>query len=75
MFNIISEKGATEMQLLAIVGIILGFILLIFGWLFIEELSDVTIDLFTKMTGGVKDKICDVFGVFGQTIGKLFGCG
>ena len=74
MYNINSEKGSTEWQLIVIVSIILGFLLLILGWMFTEKLSDLSISAFIKMNTEVKKKICSAFGVFGQTIGKLFGC-
>ena len=74
MYNINSEKGATEWQLIVIVSIILGFLLLILGWMFTEKLSDLSISAFIKMNTEVKKKVCESFGIFGQTIGKLFGC-
>ena len=73
MYNI-NSKGATEWQLIVIVSIILGFLLLGLGWMFTEKLSDLSIDAFIKMNIAVKKKVCEAFGVFGQTIGKLFGC-
>lgn len=74
MYNINSERGTSEWQLIVIASIIIGLLLLVLGWIFTEKLSDMSTDAFIKMNEEIKKKLCEVFGIFGQTIGKLFGC-
>jgi hypothetical protein len=74
MYNINSERGTSGWQLLIIASIIFGLLLAVVYLIITRKLSDMSIDAFEKLNEGIKEKVCEVFGIFGQTIGKLFGC-
>jgi len=68
------KKGVTGWQLVIVVSIILGIIILMLTWVFMETVAELSYELFVKLSKEVKEKVCDALGIFGQTIGKLFGC-
>lgn len=74
MYEINLKRGVSGWQLVIVVSMILGVIILAFAWIFMETAADLSGDVFVKLSKEIKDKICDAFGAWGQTIGRLAGC-
>ena len=74
MLNSFLRRGATGWQLVIIVAIILGIAFLALAWVLIREGVSLSGGVFEHFVNEFKSKICQSMGVFGQTLGRLFGC-
>ena len=74
MLNIYAKRGVTGYQLVIIITIILGIAFLALAWIFMNKSVSMSGDVFDYFVKEFRSKICQSMGVFGATLGKLFGC-
>ena len=68
------KRGVTGYQLVIIITIILGIAFLALAWIFMKTTVSESGNVFEHFVNEFRSKICQSMGVFGQTLGKLFGC-
>jgi len=67
------KRGVTGYQLVIIITIILGIAFLALAWVFMKTSVSISGDVFQHFVNEFRSKICQSMGVFGETLGKLFG--
>ena len=67
------EKAVTGYQLVIIITIILGIAFLALAWVFMNTTTSESGNVFQHFVNEFRSKICQSMGVFGETLGKLFG--